>query len=226
MYFNNKKLSTGCKELDNIINGGFSAGEVCLIFGERGSGKTTLVFQTIIKAAINGNKSLLIFTEPYVALKRLEEIAKEKWMEINERILISTIKSFQDQELLIDNLELIMEDIKIFAFDSITSYYRLALKERSNENIILNKKLNRELALIKYLTMKRNLFTILTSDITSPSGKLQYQPIAAKILTYWCDKILKIEKLLGNKRIIYLEKPYSNLSCIVRIEEEGIIDNI
>ncbi|MEM1753380.1 MAG: ATPase domain-containing protein, partial [Candidatus Methanomethylicaceae archaeon] len=67
MYFNNKKLSTGCKELDNIINGGFSAGEVCLIFGERGSGKTTLVFQTIIKAAINGNKSLLIFTEPYVA---------------------------------------------------------------------------------------------------------------------------------------------------------------
>lgn len=227
LHSSNKKLSTGCKGLDDVINGGFTKGEICLIFGERGSGKTTLIFQTIIKAAINGDKSLLIFTEPYIALKRLEKMAGEKWMEIGEKILISTIKSFQDQELLIDNLELyMMEDVKIFAFDSITSYYRVALKEKSNENIILNKQLNRELAIIKYLTIKRSLFTILTSDVTSPPGKLQSQPVAAKILTYWCDKILRIEKLLGNKRRILLEKPYSNLSCTVRVGEEGMIDDL
>lgn len=226
MHSNNKKLSIGCKRLDEIINGGFSKGEICLIFGERGCGKTTLVFQTIIRAAVNGDKSLLIFTEPSVTLKRLEKMAGEKWTEVNEKILISKIKSFQDQELSIDNLELVMEDIKVFAFDSITSCYRIALKERSNENIVLNKQLNRELAIIKHLTMKKKLITILTSDVTSPPGKLQYQPVAAKILTYWCDKILRMEKLPGNKRRILLEKPYSNEGCIVRIEEEGIFDDL
>lgn len=227
MYSNNKKLSTGCKRLDEIINGGFSPSEVWLIFGERGSGKTTLLFQTIVRAAINGNKSLLIFTEPHASLKRLEQMAKEKWMEVSEKILISNIKSFQDQELLIDNLELyVMEDVKILAFDSITTHYRLALKEKSDENIVLNKQLNRELAIIKHLTMKRGLFTLLISDVTSPPGRLSPQPVAAQILTYWCDKILKLEKLPGNKRRASLEKPYSNVSCTLRIEEEGIVDDI
>ncbi|NHV45731.1 MAG: hypothetical protein HA493_03745, partial [Candidatus Verstraetearchaeota archaeon] len=38
----NEKLSTGSKNIDRLIEGGISLGELFLIYGGRGSGRTTL----------------------------------------------------------------------------------------------------------------------------------------------------------------------------------------
>jgi DNA repair protein RadA/Sms len=221
----NEKLSTGSKNIDRLIEGGISLGELFLIYGGRGSGRTTLAFQIIINNTLKGRKSLLIFTGENASLMRLKIMARDKWSEISEKILVINIKSFKEQDDLIDNLELfVFEDLNLIVFDSITSFYRLELKGRENENIMLNKQLNRELALLKYNSMKKGLYTILTSDITIRPGEKFPIPVASQILTYWCDKIIRIDRLQENIRKVVLIKPQMDISCLVRISENGIDD--
>ncbi|MCC6012797.1 MAG: hypothetical protein LM593_00245 [Candidatus Verstraetearchaeota archaeon] len=220
-----EKLSTGCRSIDNIIDGGISPGELLLIYGVRGSGRTTLAFQIIINNTLQGRKSLLIFTGGSASLMRLKILAKDKWSEISENILVVNINDFKEQDDLIDNLELILpENLNLIVFDSITSFYRLALKGKENEDIALNKQLNRELAILKYTSIKRGLYVVLTSDITIRPGEITPIPIASQILTYWCDKIIRLDRLQENIRRVVLIKPQLDISCLVRISENGIED--
>ncbi|MGQ9759492.1 MAG: ATPase domain-containing protein [Candidatus Methanomethylicaceae archaeon] len=217
-----KALTTGCVALDLILDGGIKPGEILLIYGERSSGRTTLVFQTIINAALNGLRSLLLFTEGSAALRRLRSLASSRWSELSDRILIVTIKEFQKQDCLIEDLEVHMPaSVVLLAFDSITSCYRAALKERE-ENIILNKQLNRELAIIKDLSMRRKVATVITSDVTSQPEEKEFQPVAAQILTYWSDRIIRLDRLHRDLRRAFLIKPSPPKNSMLRIGSDGL----
>lgn len=48
-------ISTGCKILDKLMGGGFLASTINLIYGDPGSGKTTIILQTIINLIKNCN---------------------------------------------------------------------------------------------------------------------------------------------------------------------------
>lgn len=217
-----KTLSTGCRELDPLLGGGLVPGEILLIYGERGSGKTTFVFQTLLNAALKGLKSTLFSTEGYASFRRLRSMVSSSWAEISDRILVLTVKEFQEQDSIIENLELTLPpDVVLVAFDSITSCYRAALKEKE-DNIILNKMLNRELAIIKDLSMRRRLTTVITSDVTSPPEDKEIQPVASQILMYWCDKIVRLDRLRGDIRRALVIKPPPVKEQILRMGLGGL----
>jgi len=56
-------LATGISELDRVLGGGLVAGSVTVLGGEPGVGKSTLVLQTLARAAAQGRTSLLIAAE-------------------------------------------------------------------------------------------------------------------------------------------------------------------
>ncbi|MEM2128470.1 MAG: ATPase domain-containing protein [Candidatus Methanomethyliaceae archaeon] len=217
-----KRLSTGCNELDLLLGGGLLPGEILLVYGERGSGKTTFVFQTLLSTALKGLRSLLFLTEAYATLRRLKSMALSSWSELSDRILVLTVKEFQEQDSIVENLELTLPpDVVLVAFDSITSCYRAALKEKEN-NIILNKRLNRELAMLKDLSTRRQFATLITSDVTSQPEENEIQPVAAQILTYWCDRIIRLDRLRSEVRRAIIIKPPPAKDCVLRISSEGI----
>jgi DNA repair protein RadB len=218
-----KKLSIGCDPLDDLLGGGLKSGEVLLIFGERGTGKTTLIFQTMVNAATRGLRSMMIYSEGHAPLQRLKEIAHPKWSTLSELMWIVEVKDFREQDLLVENIEQQMPSkAELLTLDSITACYRAALGEHG-ENISINKSLNREVALIKDLCRRTGLTVMMTSEVTAQLDGKGVQPVAASILTYWADRVLRLEKVHGDLRRIVLMKPTPLQEAIIKLSARGLI---
>jgi circadian clock protein KaiC len=67
MVGKDSKAKTGVSGLDDILSGGLSRGNVFLLEGEPGAGKTTVALQFLLEGAKAGEKSL------YITLSETEE---------------------------------------------------------------------------------------------------------------------------------------------------------
>ncbi|VVC91558.1 unnamed protein product [Leptidea sinapis] len=67
------KLSTGCRVIDDLLNGGLQRGTITEIYGESGTGKTQLALQMIAHIA---DGAIYICTENKFPIKRFEQIGK------------------------------------------------------------------------------------------------------------------------------------------------------
>lgn len=218
-----KKLTTGCDPLDNLLDGGPRPGEVLLVFGERGTGKTALIFQTMASAASRGLRSMMIYSEGHAPLQRLKEIAHPRWSTLSELMWIVEVKDFKEQDLLVENIERQMPPkADLLVIDSITACYRAALGEHE-ENISINKSLNRELALIKDMCRRTGLVAVMTSEVTAQLNGKGVQPVASSILTYWADRVLRLEKVHGDLRKVVLVKPPPPREALIKLAARGLI---
>lgn len=218
----NKKNSTGIASMDAMLDGGISRGELLLVFGERGSGKTSFLFQEALRFAMSGIGSTLVYTEGRAPLSRLVDMAGTAWQQVCDSIWVLEVKSFDEQDALLDQLEeKIPAGTGLLLFDSITSCYRGSLGV-GKENIPLNKVLNRQLALIKDLCRRKGLTAILTSEVTARISGDGVQPVAAAILTYWSDRVLRFEKVHGDLRKVVMTKPGSSKNALIRLTSKGL----
>lgn len=218
-----KKLGTGCNQLDDLLDGGLRSGEVLLIFGERGTGKTTMIFQAMVNAATHGLRSMMVYSEGHAPIPRLKEIARPKWSTLSELMWIVEIKDFAEQELLVENIEQQMPPkAELFAIDSITACYRAALGKHE-ENISINKSLNREIALIKDLCRRTGLVVMMTSEVMAQFNGKGVQPVASSILTYWSDRVLRLEKVQGGLIKAVLMKPGHYREKILKLSARGLV---
>jgi DNA repair protein RadB len=216
------KISTGCKPIDALLGGGITKGSILLVFGERGSGKTTLAFQTMLSAAASGQGSTFVYSEGRTPLDRLIGMAGGRWLQSSERMWILDVKSFEEQENIVEKLDdQLPNGTGILIIDSITARYREALGT-GKENIPLNKALNREMALIKDHCIRKGLTVLLTSEVSSQLFGKGVKPVAASILTYWSDAILRLEKLPEEARRAVLDKPSPPAETIVWVSAKGL----
>ena len=75
----NSKTATGVKGLDAILAGGLPRGEIHLVQGSAGTGKTTLGLQFLLEAAAAGEKALFItFAQTEAALRKIA--ASHGWL--------------------------------------------------------------------------------------------------------------------------------------------------
>jgi RecA/RadA recombinase len=214
-------LQTGCADLDSLLDGGLKPGEVVLAFGERGAGKTSLVFQTAASAASSGFGSVIIYSEGRLPLRRLSEISGEGWQQMSERIWIVEVKSFEDQDSVIEMLETSLPPgTSLLALDSATGMYRAELGEH-DENIVANKILNRQLAIVKDLARRRGLAVLITSEVRDVPDGSGAVPVASAILTYWSDRVLRLERIHGEVRKALLLKPPPRREALIRLTSRG-----
>ncbi|MDH7508722.1 MAG: ATPase domain-containing protein [Methanomassiliicoccales archaeon] len=57
-----RRCVTGIEDLDKILNGGIPVGNMVVVAGSYGTGKTTLAFEFLVRGALVGEKGLLVLT--------------------------------------------------------------------------------------------------------------------------------------------------------------------
>lgn len=131
-----KAVSSGIPSLDKIVEGGFNEGDVILVAGQPGAGKSTLGVQFIYNGAVQQGQVGIYttFTETASKLKRnmlrfnwdlaeqeqkrkisvldLVQTISEKGVEANLEAIMTTIKALGAKRLVIDGLSAMTTYIK------------------------------------------------------------------------------------------------------------------
>lgn len=111
------KISTGFKNLDNVLNGGFVGGAVLLFAGTQGAGKSTLLLQIAGKVSGSGQTVLYITGEENLSqikqrADRLgvknEKILVHEGTEIEE--ILEVIEQSQAQLVIVDSMQVIRSE--------------------------------------------------------------------------------------------------------------------
>ncbi|MDI9643651.1 MAG: ATPase domain-containing protein [Candidatus Verstraetearchaeota archaeon] len=219
----NAPLPTGCRTLDALLDGGLRLGEILLVFGERGSGKTSLALQVSSVAASLGMGSVIIYSEGRFPIRRLSDIAGSDWTNLSERIWVLEVKHFEHQDSIVEGLESELPGgVRLLVFDSITGQYRAGLGEH-NENIIVNKMLNRQLAIIKDVSARLGLAVLITSEVKDIPDGSGTAPVASTILTYWSERVLKLERVYGAIRKASALRPEPVREALMMLTSRGFI---
>lgn len=136
MILNQSKISSGITSLDKITEGGFNQGDVILIAGQPGAGKTTLatqflfngataydekgVYVTFVESASKIKRDMLKFNWDMTRLEKenkiiildLIEAASERSVAANLDMIMSAVKTLEAKRLVVDSLTSMMAYIK------------------------------------------------------------------------------------------------------------------
>jgi DNA repair protein RadB len=227
-----QKISTGCRAIDKILEGGIPLESVSLIYGEAETGKTTLTMQCAINCAEQGYKTLFVDCDGTFSAKRLSQMASEKFKEIAELIILMKPNDFREQTLVIDQLtDYIAKNFGLVIIDTITGLYRAEIAESPEKTFELNRELNRQMALLAQIAKTQKIDVLLTSQVRNvfDDTHVSIEPVATRVLKFWADTIIAM-KPTENPRIIkaILEKSPKKtkkvqpLTCHLEIGEKGI----
>lgn len=226
-----EQIPIGCIGLDKLLRGGFTKGEVTLIYGEAATGKTTAVIQAAIAAAKMGLKTLYLDSDHSFTQQRFHQITGKESQDISSLIMLFLPETFSEQRRIVESLDnYIAPALGLVVVDSMSSLYRAAFS--TSESIFsLNRDLARQIAYLEELCSSHKIACIITSQVHArlnpPLGELE--PVARRTLFHFSQTILRIRNTpRPSTREFVLEKvggsDVARASCLVALGENGLSD--
>ncbi|RAP53205.1 MAG: DNA repair and recombination protein RadB [Methanosphaera sp. rholeuAM270] len=185
--------------LDNLLGGGIEKGAITQFYGPPGCGKTNIALKILYESTKNGSKAIFMDTEGGLSLERIQQIASSDFNKIANNIFLLEPKTFDEQQLDIQNIEELLKkdnSIDILIIDSIVALYRVEDGDPSE----INKRLGRMMAKLLTLSREFDIAIVITNQIYSPfdSDDLIVEPIGGTVLKYWSKIIIEIERNMGS----------------------------
>jgi len=182
------KISTGSKNLDNLLGGGIETQAITESYGAFGSGKTQIGFQiaTMVqlpkeKGGLEG-RCLWVDTENTFRPERIVQIARGLGIEPGvalRNIHVGRAYNSEHQMLLIEKAPEMIEEknIKLVVIDSLTSHFRADFMGRG-ELAGRQQKLNKHLHQLQRLADAYNLAIYITNQVMARPDILFGDPTA------------------------------------------------
>lgn len=166
------KISTGSKEFDQLMGGGFESGAITECFGEFGSGKTQVGHVLAVNCQKDDPTAVAVYidTENTFRPERILQLSKGAGLDENKvlkNIKVARAYNSDHQMLLAEKVEDLIKDgnnVKIVIVDSLTAHFRAefigrgTLAERQQ-------KLNKHMHQLLKLADMHNICVYLTNQV-------------------------------------------------------------
>lgn len=227
------KIPTGCKEIDETLEGGFPNRKVSLIYGEAETGKTTLAIQCAINCARRDHKTLFVDCDGTFSARRLFQIASRDFENIAGLIILTKPNSFDEQAALIDRLtDYINKNFGLVIIDTFTSLYRAEISEDHAKTFELNRELNRQMACLAQIASTQKMAVLVTSQVRNVFNETfaTIEPVANRVSKFWADVIIAMRPT-NNPQVIkaVLEKSPQRAdpaTFYLRMEKTGLREHL
>lgn len=194
--------------MDRSLNLGKNG--ITSIYGEAGSGKTTLCFLEAVNKIANNQKVIYFDAANNFSAERFMQLLTKK--EKIDNILVLKIKNFNVQHGQIKKIENI-DNVSLIIVDSITHFYRRLYKRKPE---IAGAMLGKQLSILRKIS--KNIPVIITGQVYSDMNN-GILPLGSTIIKKFSDTLIKLEK--APKRKIIFKKP-DKKEFIFEIVDDGI----
>lgn len=171
------KISTGSKELDKLMGGGFETSAITEAYGQYGSGKSQIAHTLAVRAQLPVEKGgangsvVFIDTEGTFRPERIVQIAKGNGMDPEETLKnIRVARAFNSdhQMLLAEKVEDLIKKqglpVKLVIVDSLTAHFRAEFVGRGTL-ADRQQRINKHMHALLKLAEKHNLAVYLTNQV-------------------------------------------------------------
>jgi DNA repair protein RadA len=244
-----KRISTGSKNLDNMLYGGIETGAVTEIYGESTSGKSQLchtlcsiVPQKEIHGGVIG-KSIYVDTENSFRPERLVEIAKARGFHpftIFQNTIIYQPEDTQHQEWIVEHdIQKILKNeehsrenedrkFKLLIIDSPITHYR-AEYDRLEGLPMRQKKLFKFMSNLRNLSQMYKIAVVITNHLTTiPDSEItdSDRPTGGNAMAHSTTYSIRLRRATPTCRTARIMKSSYHRSSVARffISEKGIED--
>lgn len=238
---NIQRLTTGSKNLDNLMGGGSETMTITEFYGEFGTGKSQICHQLCINAQLPpgkgglGGNALYIDTENTFRPERIVQMSRKIDLDpdkVVSNIVVAEAYNSDHQILILEKADQIIKahNVKLIILDSLTSHFRSEYLGRESL-AARQQKLNSHLHRLERLTVAFNAVAVVTNQVMSrPDDFFGYgaYPVGGHIVAHRSHTRFFLRKAAGGKGnrvarlVVSLDRPEGE--CLFRITEDGITD--
>ncbi len=233
------KITTGSKELDNLIGGGIETQAITEAFGKFGSGKSQLAFQLSINAQLPveqgglGGGVMFVDSENTFRPERISQMAAARGLDpdaVLKNIFVARSQNSDHQMLLVDKAGDIVKEknIKLIIVDSLTSAFR---SDYIGRGMLADRqqKLNKHLHMLQKLADMYNLAIYVTNQVMDRPDILfgdPTAPVGGNVLAHQSTYRLYFRRSKEDRRVAKMvDSPnMPDGECVFRVTEAGIED--
>ena len=232
------RISTGSKNVDDLLGGGIETWAITEFYGEFGAGKTQIchtlcctVQQPIAEGGLNGGV-VYIDTEGTFRPERVSEIAQARGLDpdsILSGILVARAYNSAHQELIVKDLGSMISkhNIKLVVVDSAVAHYRAEFLGRGTL-AERQQRLNRFMHNLLRTAEIYNIAVVMTNQVQSAPDSFFGDPTRATgghVVAHTSTYRLYLRKAGKNRIARMIDSPYHpERDAVFILDEKGIDD--
>ena len=199
------RLPLGCTSIDEMLDGGIESSSMTLLYGEAGSGKTTVCL-ILAKEIIKQGKKVVYIDSEGISIDRLMQIAGEDFDLVMQNLLVFDVVNFDSQERSIDKaVKMVQSDIGVgmIIVDSITSLYRPTGKEDERSE---RKSLVGQSQKLSSIAREKKIPVLVTSQVYTDVETGTFESLGGNALMHNSKSIIRFDRAgLGMRRAVLIK---------------------